>query len=248
MTNSSTSSSLEQEKEYGTVKQPPLPSSRQPSQPSLILTSSTCNICLEGFRVDDVVAHASSQLLCRHVFHEDCIVSWLATRTEDPKALCPCCRQVFTVVHGGAPPATFSPFCAQTSSASGGTQGDNETCSVTDIATTVISTELTLPQRQGSRRCVVDDDCDTDEPPDGVGMRCLSGSLEGNDADKEEEKSDRRTRIEQNRALSDQDCVLVQCCTLDSDGFDSDDPGSHEDLEAGNPNHGIMLKVSDESM
>lgn len=67
------------------------------------LCSNICNVCLETFQVGDVVAH-SSHSACTHVFHEECIVSWLVTR-ENP--LCPCCRQKF-VVHTGGPDTSLT--------------------------------------------------------------------------------------------------------------------------------------------
>ena len=67
------------------------------------LCSNICNVCLETFQVGDAVAH-SSHSACTHVFHEDCIVSWLVTR-ENP--LCPCCRQKF-VVHTGSPETSIT--------------------------------------------------------------------------------------------------------------------------------------------
>lgn len=54
-----------------------------------------CSICLEEFQVGDVIARASTSV-CRHRFHEECIVSWLVSRQE---ALCPCCRQPFVTVN-----------------------------------------------------------------------------------------------------------------------------------------------------
>lgn len=50
-----------------------------------------CGICLEDFTVGDRVAHAPHSI-CPHLFHEDCIVSWLVSRKG---ASCPFCRQPF---------------------------------------------------------------------------------------------------------------------------------------------------------
>lgn len=74
------------------------------------LCSNVCNICLDMFKVGDVVAH-SSHSACTHVFHENCILSWLVTK-QNP--LCPCCRQQF-VVHTTTGTPTRTP---QTSIAS----------------------------------------------------------------------------------------------------------------------------------
>jgi Ring finger domain len=54
----------------------------------------SCTICLEDFVEDDKVAQSSNSL-CRHCFHQQCIVSWLVTR---PHAFCPCCRRPFLCV------------------------------------------------------------------------------------------------------------------------------------------------------
>jgi len=50
-----------------------------------------CAICLCPYEPGDVVAFAQKQQ-CKHAFHKDCIVPWLAKKNE-PK--CPCCRQDF---------------------------------------------------------------------------------------------------------------------------------------------------------
>ena len=61
---------------------------------------STCVVCLEAFRVGDVVAwsrallDATDKETCHHVFHKDCIVSWLMQATHDD---CPSCRAL--IVH-----------------------------------------------------------------------------------------------------------------------------------------------------
>ena len=55
----------------------------------------TCVVCLEPFRVGDVVAWSRTQpqdpeaMICNHVFHRDCIVSWLSQPMHDD---CPSCR------------------------------------------------------------------------------------------------------------------------------------------------------------
>jgi hypothetical protein len=48
-----------------------------------------CQICLDDFAVGDEV-RASRNSQCRHLFHSDCIVLWLANQD-----LCPVCRQDF---------------------------------------------------------------------------------------------------------------------------------------------------------
>lgn len=254
MTTSSTSSSMEHEKQFGTVSLPaqvPSPSSVPSSSPSLILTSNTCNICLEGFQVGDIVAHASSQLLCRHVFHEDCIVSWLATRTQDPKALCPCCRQVFTVVHGGAPPPTFSPFCAQPSSGTGAGHGDHESCSVTEVATTEISTELT-PRRPARTHAAltfvgehdrepevvtISETCDEEPPTIRAVTSRSSRSLSEDEEVSEDVEMDSNcgSNNEDDRDMPQkQDCELALSCSLDcDDDSERGDSKPENDLESG---------------
>ena len=59
-----------------------------------LLSSTVCNICLDSFQVGDLVAHASaSSSSCPHVFHEECIVAWFASRYDYIHFGCPCCRQ-----------------------------------------------------------------------------------------------------------------------------------------------------------
>ena len=43
----------------------------------------TCNVCLEGFELGNIVRI----LECQHVFHENCIITWLKSRNT-----CPVCR------------------------------------------------------------------------------------------------------------------------------------------------------------
>ena len=58
---------------------------------------STCVICLEAFRVGDVVAWSrgttleSATEMCNHVFHKECIIGWLMHSTE-MHDFCPSCR------------------------------------------------------------------------------------------------------------------------------------------------------------
>jgi len=56
--------------------------------------SEGCSICLGRYEEGHVVVQ-SSTAACKHLFHRDCIASWLMTR-QSP--LCPCCRQTF--IHG----------------------------------------------------------------------------------------------------------------------------------------------------
>mmetsp|Transcript_46316 Transcript_46316/g.86496 ORF Transcript_46316/g.86496 Transcript_46316/m.86496 type:complete len:194 (+) Transcript_46316:37-618(+) len=48
---------------------------------------STCTCCLEDFHEDSKVAVA----MCGHVFHDDCLVSWLLSRRPGAR-FCPTCR------------------------------------------------------------------------------------------------------------------------------------------------------------
>ena len=50
--------------------------------------ASTCSICLEAFRFTDRVTWSRSSI-CRHVFHTDCLMEWLANPNHDD---CPTCR------------------------------------------------------------------------------------------------------------------------------------------------------------
>lgn len=75
---------------------------------SLVITpqnslSEGCTICLTAYQAGDVAVRSSSTEACRHVFHRDCIASWLMTRQS---LLCPCCRQAF--IHHDLTPYTRS--------------------------------------------------------------------------------------------------------------------------------------------
>ena len=52
----------------------------------------TCAVCLGHYAVGDEVIWSSNPK-CQHVFHDDCILSWLLRRRKQ----CPCCRQSFLV-------------------------------------------------------------------------------------------------------------------------------------------------------
>jgi hypothetical protein len=53
-----------------------------------------CAICLDLYKEGDVVAW-STEASCKHAFHSDCIIPWLAKK-EEPE--CACCRQDFCLV------------------------------------------------------------------------------------------------------------------------------------------------------
>ena len=50
----------------------------------------SCSICLLDYEVGDRVVF-STRSVCRHAFHEDCILKWL----ENGKKRCPICRNFF---------------------------------------------------------------------------------------------------------------------------------------------------------
>jgi hypothetical protein len=51
--------------------------------------ASTCGICLDDLSIKCAY---SSNNECKHLFHEDCIVTWLSSRRD---LRCPICRQIF---------------------------------------------------------------------------------------------------------------------------------------------------------
>lgn len=51
-----------------------------------------CPVCFEVFDVNDKIAWSISGE-CQHIFHMDCIKSWLLRHTE-----CPCCRRMYMPV------------------------------------------------------------------------------------------------------------------------------------------------------
>lgn len=68
-----------------------------------------CAVCLDSYSISDVVTWSSNPL-CSHVFHRDCIVNWLAAQNRRSRAnasmqqeeldnsihlTCPCCRVPF---------------------------------------------------------------------------------------------------------------------------------------------------------
>jgi hypothetical protein len=53
-----------------------------------------CAICLCSYEIGDQVAWSREEV-CKHAFHGECIIPWLAKKNE-PK--CPCCRQDYCIV------------------------------------------------------------------------------------------------------------------------------------------------------
>lgn len=54
-------------------------------------TTNSCSICLEDLKVGESVVQSYNSV-CHHLFHEDCIISWLTARQD---AFCPYCRRPF---------------------------------------------------------------------------------------------------------------------------------------------------------
>jgi len=47
-------------------------------------TDTCCPICLSNFEAGEIVVHGN----CSHIFHKDCLLSWLSKQSS-----CPCCRK-----------------------------------------------------------------------------------------------------------------------------------------------------------
>lgn len=56
------------------------------------IASGACTICLAPYEVDDIIMWSPNEH-CSHVFHQDCILSWLMRKKHSQ---CPCCRQNFS--------------------------------------------------------------------------------------------------------------------------------------------------------
>mmetsp|Transcript_18881 Transcript_18881/g.38865 ORF Transcript_18881/g.38865 Transcript_18881/m.38865 type:complete len:391 (+) Transcript_18881:1-1173(+) len=88
------------------------------ADPPITRVSGTCIICFETFKVGETVVWSNDTTKCRHVFHEDCMVRFLATHSKrtkrrmssDSEGLgsaisysyaenpCPICRRTFCTV------------------------------------------------------------------------------------------------------------------------------------------------------
>lgn len=64
-----------------------------PSEEHERTCANCCAICLDAYKVDDVVVWSSSPD-CRHVFHQECLVEGLSMARHN-EAPCPCCREIF---------------------------------------------------------------------------------------------------------------------------------------------------------
>eukprot|EP00934_Nitzschia_sp_Nitz4_P004514 Nitzschia sp. Nitz4//scaffold92_size79448//40586//41702//NITZ4_005392-RA/size79448-augustus-gene-0.23-mRNA-1//1//CDS//3329560189//4504//frame0 len=65
-----------------------------------------CAICLCPYEAGEEITW-SAEDVCQHAFHRDCIVPWLAKKSE-PK--CPCCRQLFCNIPNVPGTLDFSVF------------------------------------------------------------------------------------------------------------------------------------------
>lgn len=84
---------------------------------------SNCAVCLGKYDIGEAIVWSSNPS-CTHVFHEDCIVTWLMTR-QNP--LCPICRQKFThefSVDLTMPLAAVAPMTEPVAAVEGGDTGE----------------------------------------------------------------------------------------------------------------------------
>jgi Ring finger domain len=81
-------------------------SSRRPS--SYRQAPGFCTICLCTYEVNDDVVW-SSNAECPHVFHRDCMLSWLLKLHRGDGPLCPCCRRDFLIDPYDASAAASAP-------------------------------------------------------------------------------------------------------------------------------------------
>lgn len=63
-----------------------------------------CTICLDHFSPNDVIAwakdtHCDKEVVCNHIFHQDCLMPWLQLHNE-----CPLCRSKLVYSVNTAPP------------------------------------------------------------------------------------------------------------------------------------------------
>jgi hypothetical protein len=102
----------------------------------------SCAICLEMYESSNRVAW-SKEKSCKHAFHSECIIPWLAKKEETK---CPCCRQDFCSIQ----PVTLSdltvmaPFeliPASLRMRLGTAQNDEEILLTPDLASSQIATE-----------------------------------------------------------------------------------------------------------
>ena len=57
------------------------------------LPENNCSICLEEFKNEDMI----KKLNCNHIFHKDCLGTWINNNTNKNNKTCPLCRRVLTV-------------------------------------------------------------------------------------------------------------------------------------------------------
>jgi hypothetical protein len=58
------------------------------------LVPGDCIICMTAYEIGEKIVWSSNQL-CEHAFHSNCMESWLIKQRGPP--LCPCCRQHFII-------------------------------------------------------------------------------------------------------------------------------------------------------